>query len=124
MNYSFSAFTVNFFQSFAGVTSNPSAVYAIITGSMMWPVLLTWTSAGFLVGAISKGLKRSLITGAVLFAIVLLLILIFSLFAGVNVGEALTTAFLNTFGELITAAICFFPLVCLGGAVSGPDITA
>ncbi len=26
------SFTVNFFQSFAGVTSNPSAVYAIITG--------------------------------------------------------------------------------------------
>jgi hypothetical protein len=112
------SFTINAFQTFAQ-SSSASALMTILMSPTVWPLFLTWTTTGFLVGVIAKGFKRSFFTALGLFAIILLLLLIFGLM-GANVGEAFTTAIANTLGQIVSAAIVFIPLTIVGGAISGP----
>ncbi|MFX1410697.1 MAG: hypothetical protein ACFFA6_10110 [Promethearchaeota archaeon] len=85
------------------------------------PELLAWIFIAFISGAISKGLKRGIITGLLIVVVDLLIWILLSIIS----GEDLMALFqgnqlIETLGGIFSAILGAFIGGLLGGLVSGP----
>ena len=85
------------------------------------PELLAWIFIGFISGAISKGLRRGVIAGALVVVIVLLIWIILSIFSGQDLMTLFQgTQLIETLGGIISAFIGVLIGGSVGGLISGP----
>ena len=85
------------------------------------PEILAWIFIGYITGTIAKGLRRGVISSALVVIIVLLFWIILSIFAEVDLMSLFQGAQLTeTLGGIISAFIGVLIGGSVGGLVSGP----
>lgn len=115
-----SGFMADWFVEFSADNVANSSVSAIFFGETIWPALVTWFIAGFLIGVIIKGFKRGLIASLILFLSVFFLWLITGIFSGADIAAIFIANILNTLSKLFTVLIALIPGGLIGGLISGP----
>ncbi|TFF95517.1 MAG: hypothetical protein EU544_02585 [Promethearchaeota archaeon] len=85
------------------------------------PLLAAWIITGYVSGTIAKGAKRGLIAGILVVVINLLLWILFSVFAAIDLMSLFQgPALMTTLGGIIGAVIGGVVGGLVGGAVAGP----
>ncbi len=85
------------------------------------PEILAWIFIGYISGTIAKGLKRGVITCALVVIIVLLIWIILSIFSEVDLMSLFQgSQLIETLGGIISAFIGVLIGGVVGGLVSGP----
>lgn len=113
-----SGLQVNLFAEFSSSALSQTSFGAILFGEVVFPVILTWISVGFLIGCMMKGLKYSYIINGILLAIILVLWLIAGIFAGDDIASIFSIVTLSKF---FTASLFLALGALFGGLIGGPN---
>lgn len=113
-----SALQVNLFAEFSPDALSQQSFGALLFGEVVFPVILTWLSVGFVVGCMMKGLKYSYIINGILLAIILVLWLIAGIFAGDDIASIFSLA---TASKILTSMIFLSLGALFGGLIGGPN---
>jgi len=84
------------------------------------PEILAWIFIAYISGTIAKGLKRGFISGIVVVVLVLLIWVVSSIFAGVDLMDLFTVQLIETLGGIISAILGATIGGLIGGLISGP----
>ncbi len=112
-----SGFSANLFTEFSLSNIQNMTLAGVIFGETLWPAILTWFSAGFVMGVIIKGGKRGFTGAFILFIGICVIYFVAAVFAGSNIAGS---NILITLGELLTGLICICLSGLFGGFLSGP----
>ena len=94
--------------------------FGILLGDTIWPVICTWIFTGFVVGTMAKGIGRGLKASLFVFGLMVLLWVVFGVFAGMDLTSVFINNTLQTVSELGFVLIILVLSGIIGGWVSGP----
>jgi hypothetical protein len=113
-----SGLMVDFFSEFSVANIQAKGLGTILFGAAVWPALLSWFMAGFFLGVFVCGAKRSVLRALAIFLLVILLWIVFGMFAETDLTSIFQHNLLITLGEFFTALIMLLPGAALGGSLS------
>jgi hypothetical protein len=113
-----SGFMVNFFGEFSASNIAASSFWTILFGPYVWPTLISWFMAGFFIGVFFTGIKRSISRALVVYFFVILLWVVFGIFASADLTAIFQDNIRITLGELFTGLISILPGALLAGSLT------
>ena len=112
-----SGFSANLFSEFSLSNIQNMTFWAILFGETVWPAIVAWFTAGFVVGVIIKGGKHGFYGALLLYIGICVIYFVATVFAGSNIAG---NNILITLGEMLTGFICICLSGLFGGLMSGP----